>query len=317
MAKNKKSNRPSASTVGKDNLSRYLKDFIPDQLESDDRFLDIITWNIKFFNTRDSKRVENIKSILQELNADIFVLQEIEEGSLDELAEMLTRSRAGLYKAIYGTTGGDQRVAMLYDMDWVKASNSPIELFATENLTVSVDGTNKAVFPRLPLYTNFVAFREEEPFDFDLVGVHLKSQRGGGNEQRAAAAERLAKWITQEATDEDIIIVGDWNAPPERPEWQPLKELEEQGKIKFQGWNEAGDKAEASHLSVGGRRSRLDLIVVTETVPLEKNQEEATVINWNALLDSSNSPQILKEVIDTISDHLPVLTRFYFKDKDD
>jgi endonuclease/exonuclease/phosphatase family metal-dependent hydrolase len=317
MAKRKRRQSKKTTPISNDNLSRYLRDFIPEALEGDDRFLDIITWNIKFFNNRDPKRVDNIKTIMQELNADIFVLQEIEESSLDVVAELLNRSGAGLYKTVYGTTGGDQRVALLYDMDWVKASTAPNELFATENLTVTVnDGSSKEVFPRLPLHSVFVAHREEQPFDFHLVGVHLKSQRGGGSEQRTEAAKRLAQWMTTEVTDEDIIIAGDWNAPPDRPEWELFRALEAQEKVKFLGLNAVDNKTEASHLSVSGRRSRLDLIVVSEAADPALLSSKAEVINWNALLESQNSPSITKEVIDKISDHLPVLTRFYFEDMD-
>lgn len=318
MPKKKRSRQPKKATpISNDNLSRYLRDFIPDSLEGDNRFLDLITWNIKFFNNRDPKRVDNIQRIMQELNADIFVLQEIEEGSLDKVAEALTFSGAGLYKAVYGKTGGDQRVAFLYDTEWVKASSNIEALFEKENLTVSADGMDKPVFPRLPLHGTFVAYREEEPFDFHVVGVHLKSQRGGGQEQRAAAAQRLAQWATSETTDEDIIIAGDWNAPPERPEWEPFRELESKRAFKFLGLNTADNATEASHLSVGGRRSRLDLIVVSEAASPALFSSRATVINWNALLESRNAPSLLNEIVDTISDHLPVVTRFYFTDLDE
>jgi endonuclease/exonuclease/phosphatase family metal-dependent hydrolase len=305
----------SSNSNSNDNLSRYLSDFIPDELEGSDRFLDIITWNIKFFNNRDPQRVEDIRSIMQELNADIFVLQEIEAGALDEVAEALTFAGAGLYKTAYGTTGGDQRVAFMYDTEWVKASVDIEELFLKENLIVQVDGMEKPVFPRLPLHTTFVAYREAEPFDFHLVGVHLKSQRGGGSEQRTLAAERLAQWITSEISDEDAIVVGDWNAPPERPEWEAIRKLESQGVLNFAGWNTADEENEASFLGSGNRRSRLDLIVFTETIQ-PPEQTEATVINWNALLATDFSPRILETVVARISDHLPVLTRFYFSDRD-
>lgn len=317
----KKKNRQKSERVNSlnnDNLSRYLEDFIPDELEGNDKFLDLITWNIKFFNNRDPKRVDNIKSVIQELNADIFVLQEIEFGSLDEVAESLTKAGAGLYKVAYGTTGGDIRVAFMYDMEWVKASMNIEELVAN-NPTVSVNGTEKPIFPRLPLHSTFVARsinEEEEPFDFHLVGVHLKSQRDGGQEQRTGAANNLADWIQTKATDEDIIIAGDWNAPTDRPEWESIRQLEAEGVLKFEGWNGVGDDSEASYLSVGNRRSRLDLVVISEAIQPVETQQEAKVINWNALLESKNSPRILKDIVDNISDHLPVVTRFYFTDKD-
>lgn len=315
--RNQNTSRRPTPTLN-DNISRLLNrgDFVPDDLQGNDRFLDIITWNIKFFNNRDPQRVENIKSIMQELNADIFVLQEIESGSLDLIADTLTASGAGLYKTAYGTTGGDQRVAFMYDTEWVKSSMNVEELFASENLTVSEDGAEKPVFPRLPLYSAFVAYREEKPFDFDLVGVHLKSQRGGGQKQRTAAAEHLAKWIKNERNDEDVIIAGDWNAPPERKEWEALRQLEKKREIKFVGFNPTDSHQEASYLSVGNRRSRLDLIVVSESVPEADTQPTSAVVNWNLLLERNNR-QTLQELIDNISDHLPVLARFYFTDQDE
>lgn len=315
-------NSPQRNTpILNDNISRLLRsgDFIPDEFEGSDRFLDIISWNIKFFNDRDPRRVENIRIIMQELNADIFVLQEIEEGAVDIIADMLTGTGSGLYKTAYGTTGGDQRVAFIYDTEWVKASTDIEELFASENLTVQVDGVEKAVFPRLPLSASFTAYQEAEPFDFNLVGVHLKSQRGGGQQQRTEAANRLVSWIKNEATDEDVIIAGDWNAPPDRPEWKPLRQLEKQGDIKFISFNKSGESVEPSYLSVGNRRSRLDLIVVSSSVPQADIQQTAVVVNWNALLENSSLAQTratLEALIENISDHLPVLARFYFRDTD-
>lgn len=330
----------SSTVATNDRISAFLNDFVPDKVQGTDSFLDVITWNIKFFNTRDPQRVELIARIMQELNADLFVLQEIEEGSLDGIAETLTQAGAGLYKVVYGTTGGDQRVAFVYDMEWVKASTEIEELFE-DNPTVEVNTSRgarrKPVFPRLPLYGRFIVRAttldqegqpQESPFDFDLVGVHLKSQRGGGQEQRTEAARLLADWLMTEASDEDVIIAGDWNAPAERPEWQAIRELEEQEIISFQGFN---DNNEGSYLRVGGQRSRLDFIAVSKVISDEiarKNESdvrtdavgESVVINWNILLERSPRGQQTREILDavigTISDHLPVLTRFYFTDRD-
>lgn len=318
----KKGNTQSG-IASNDNISRLLlsdKDLVPDLDEGSDRFFDLITWNIKFFNDRDPKRVSIIISILQELNADIFVFQEIEENSLDIVAQNLTNAGAGLYKVAYGTTGGDQRVAIMYDMEWVKASEDIKELFGDENLTVKVKDVDKAVFPRLPLASNFVVRADKNPFDFNLVGVHLKSQRGGGDEQRKAAAQRLAQYIQSDALDEDIIIAGDWNSDPNEPEWKPILDLEAKGLLKFQGFNFVAPDMEGSHLSVGGRRSKLDIVAVTaQAAEAVVKGENAKVVEWTILDDSPlalTAKEVRKKVIDTISDHLPVLTRFNFTDTD-
>jgi len=320
--RNRRSRRNSSrppSVAPNDRITRLLssKDLVPPEGEGTDEFFDLITWNIKFFNNRDSKRVSLITNILQELNADIFVFQEIEERSLDVVAQKLIDNGAGLYKVAYGSTGGDQRVAIMYDMEWVKASEDIKELFFDERPTVRVGRVEKEVFPRLPLASNFVV-RAENPFDFNLVGVHLKSQRGGGDEQRETAAARLADYIQIDARDEDIIIAGDWNADPAQPEWEVIRDLEARGLLKFQGFNFVDGTVEGSHLSVGGRRSKLDLVVVTDNAAeavAKDFAKGAKVVDWT-FLDNMPTELTITDVRDTISDHLPVLTRFNFTDLD-
>ncbi|MUG95527.1 hypothetical protein F7734_25460 [Scytonema sp. UIC 10036] len=320
---NRRSRQPNSNpplVASNDRISKLLQseDLVPDPSQGSDKFFDLITWNIKFFNNRDPKRVAIITNILHELNADIFVFQEIEEHSLDVVAQNLIDSSAGLYKVAYGTTGGDQRVAIMYDTEWVKASEDIKELFGNEDLTVNVENLKKQVFPRLPLASNFVVRTADDPFDFNLVGVHLKSQRGGGFEQRKAAAQRLAEYIQNDAADEDIIIAGDWNADPNRPEWEPIQDLEKQGLLKFEGFNFVNSQVEGSHLSVGGRRSKLDVVAVTIDAA-KAVVKEADVVEWTILDDSPlalTEREVRKKVIDTISDHLPVLTRFNFTDRD-
>ena len=52
----KKGNTQLSIVAHNDNISRLLlsdKDVVPDLDEGSDRFFDLITWNIKFFNDRD------------------------------------------------------------------------------------------------------------------------------------------------------------------------------------------------------------------------------------------------------------------------
>jgi endonuclease/exonuclease/phosphatase family metal-dependent hydrolase len=103
-----------------DNLSIALEDIVPD----------VVAWNIRYFHDKDKKRVDTICAVLGELNADIFVLEEILEGSLQIVIDNLHSAGAGNYKVAYGTTGGDQRVAIMYDLDWIRAKETVAELFA-------------------------------------------------------------------------------------------------------------------------------------------------------------------------------------------
>src|ERR1051325_11325073 len=242
--------RQHTGVAANDHISAHLHAYVPEALRGTDRFLDIINWNIRWFNPRDAARLKRITEVFQELNADILVCQEIEAGALDAVADRLNASGAGFYKTAYGTTGGDQRVAIVYDTEWVRAKEDIAELFRDESPYVG--HTRKRIFPRLPLHATFVGKAEsrnadsgnaqEWAFDFHLVGLHLKSQRANGGDdgtaQRQKSAVRLAQWLKNELGDEpDVIMLGDWNAKPNEPEWQPVRDEEAHGKVRFQAWN--------------------------------------------------------------------------------
>src|ERR1043166_3415553 len=194
-------NASHAMTVAaNDNLSGHLNRYVPESLRGTDRFLDLINWNIRWFNPRDAARLKRITQVFTELNADILVCQEIEAGALDAVADRLNATGAGFYKTAYGTTGGDQRVAIVYDTEWVRAKEDIAELFRDESPYLG--HTRKRIFPRLPLHSTFTGKATEGAFDFHLVGLHLKSQRANdgddGTAQRQQSAERLAQWLKNE-----------------------------------------------------------------------------------------------------------------------
>lgn len=300
-----------AAVAPNDNLSGYLNRYVPEALRGSDRFLDLINWNIRWFNPRDATRLKRITQVFTELNADILVCQEIEAGALDPVADRLNATGAGFYKTAYGTTGGDQRVALVYDTEWVRAKEDITELFHDE--PPYVGKTRKRIFPRLPLHSTLVGKADDGAFDFHLVGLHLKSQRANdgddGTEQRRLSATRLTQWLTRDLGDEpDVILLGDWNAKPDEPEWQPVRAAEAAGKLRFLAWNKDN---EASHFFQNGAGSRLDLVVVSDDAEKVAVDQGARVIPWN---DAFASLTKLRGYIDTLSDHLPVVSRFYFTD---
>ncbi len=282
---------------------------VPDHLQGTDRFLDLVTWNIKFFDLKSADRVRMIGRTMNEISADIFVMQEIDTGAMQPVANFLNDIGAGHYSVAQGTTGGNQRVTVVYDQDWVRATSNPAEM--SEG---TIDENGKEAFPRLPLHMRMVvrSAGRPDPFEFDLMGVHLKSQRGPNRSmsQRVAAAAKIAEWMTTPANEwEDLIVAGDWNAEPGQPEWTRLRNLEEEKKLRFESWNKGG---EGSHLMKSGKSSRLDFIVVSEAASRQGAEGKAEVINWNEVLKRKTT---LSKVIDEISDHRPVVSRFYFFEK--
>ena len=298
-----------------DNISRRIGGLVPAALRGSDRFLDIVNWNIKYFTSGDPRRVRLVTLLMEEINADLFVLQEIEHGSLDGVVQALRDAHAGSYKVHYGATGGDQRIAFVYDTEWVKSKQDITDIFKEHN-----DATpgRKKPFPRLPLYSQFTGRTSGKAFDFHLMGVHLKSQRvaqgatDAGDAQREAAAVRLARWMKAELDDEqDAIVMGDFNAPPDRKEWEALRELERTDKARFVSWN---DKKEGSHFYKSGRNSRLDLVLVSKDADGNAVDKKAHVINWN---DAFPKTDLFNDIVTYISDHRPVISRFYFDERND
>jgi endonuclease/exonuclease/phosphatase family metal-dependent hydrolase len=306
-----------------DHLSRAFDaaGLIPDRFKGADDFLDIVTWNIRYFHHHDPARVERVTEILSTLNADIVVLQEILEGSLDPVVAGLAQRDAGYYQVAYGTTGGNQRVAIMYDLDWVRAKDDVTELFGKGRVKTP---EGKEVFWRLPLRAYLTVLSEvTDPFDFQLVGVHLKSQRGGGDVQRELAADCLGEWLNSDAqlVDADVIIMGDWNEPPDAPAWRSFHDLESAGRARFRSIN---TKSAISHLYFKNKRSigsRLDLVALSMAAK-DELVGDPTVVRWRSLDDlldtqpkAAQIKRYIKEISMDISDHMPVVTRFFFEER--
>lgn len=291
-----------------DNISAAINEFVPEDLQGTDRFLDIVNWNIRYFNELDASRVRLITKIMGEINADIFVLQEIADQALEEVATALNGSGAGFYKTAYGHSGGTQRVSFLYDTEWVRTKEDFAELFADEPNTLP--NSSKRIFPRLPFHNVFLGRSSDGRIDFHLAGVHLKAYMGPndpGTEQRRLSAERLARWVENETEDKDVIVLGDWNKAPEAPEWKAIQDLERAGQVRFHAWNH---KNEGSHF-YKGKLSRIDLVMVSDDIEKVAVVKEAKVIPWKRVFESST---LRNDLIARISDHMPVVSRFYFQD---
>jgi exonuclease III len=271
--------------------------------------------------------VKKIEQVLSVLNSDIFVFQEIANESLDGLAQSLSANGKGSYKVEYGTTGGQQRIAIMWDMEWVRTKDDIRELFGKNAVTTP---SGKDVFPRLPLWNYFFCksiASNKRGFDFQLVGLHLKSQldKGGMGEdelQRTLSCEKLADWLQKDANhfDADTILLGDWNEPPSARAWDAMRRLEGENKVKFEKINDATN---FSHLYYRNRNdvgSLLDLRVVTSPFARQMNKKTGGTIHWltlEQLLASDATAGEIKKTIEEIkkeiTDHMPVLTRFGVK----
>lgn len=329
-----------------DHLSAALADIVPEAQRGTDRYLDVVQWNIEWFGARKSEEKDKVRKgliyqILAALNADLFVFQEVAgpssdgryPGSLDDIAEALTASGAGNYAVYYTKAGGEQRVAMMYDRDWVRAKADVEELFP-RNTHRTPDGKD-AFAGRTPLYGYFTAraVGEANPnapgggavgrkFDFQALGVHLKAM-GDGGPQRLASAKVLAEWLKKTApmVDSDALILGDWNASPDDECWAPIHAMEGAG-VHFRQIN---DPSDFSYLWLANRQdkyvSRIDLTAMTLSSAQNVVGKAAEVIQWKPIeeviatagsLTATAVRRVMEKLKEQVSDHLPTVSRFYY-----
>ncbi|MDX1951163.1 MAG: endonuclease/exonuclease/phosphatase family protein [Verrucomicrobiota bacterium] len=341
--------RANVITADNDNYSEALSDIVPKEYRGSDRYLDVIQWNIEWFGaaksrSKDARRFALVQQILQTLNADLFIFQEIagpspdgrREGVLDPIARALTETGAGDYAVDYTLAGGEQRVAMMWDRDWIRAKDDVKELFPKGTHKMP-GGQADAFAGRTPLYGYFTAripidlddiapnpTGGLEKFDFQALGVHLKAMADGAP-QREESARVLAAWLQNEAlvTDNDTLIMGDFNAPPGDKCWDPFAALENapNSKVKFRSIN---DPSDFSYMWLANRTtkftSKIDLAVISLASADQIVGKPAQVVRWKPIQDviaetgdmtKAEVVAVLREMKETISDHLPVLHRFY------
>jgi endonuclease/exonuclease/phosphatase family metal-dependent hydrolase len=341
--------RDGVLTADNDNLATALRDLVPDQFRDTDQYLNIVQWNLEWFGatrsrTWDRVRTDTILEVLRALNADLFVFQEVKgpsgdgryPGALDQLADDLTASGAGDYAVFYTEAGGEQRVAMMWDRDWIRAKGEVTDLFKRGEY--KTERGKDAFAGRTPLHGHFTvrgsyddALGTSSRFDFQVLGVHLKAMEDGGP-QRLRSAEVLAEWLTDVApqVDADVLVMGDWNAPPDAECWKPFHDMDgdpdnPKTKVVFRAIN---DPSDFSYLWLRNRTtkyvSRIDLHAVSlcsadEIVP----EFAGKAVRWRPIEDAiaragnlrdREVRDVMQRIKEHVSDHLPVVTRFYLTD---
>ena len=333
-----------------DHAARAFSEYVPKEYRDTAQYIDVLQWNIEWFGAgksqaKDRQRFNRVVDILEAFNSDLFVFQEIAgpskdgryPGVLDAVAEELNRRGAGDYVVYYTAAGGEQRVAMMWDRDWLRSKADVEDLFPRG--AHQQPGKKDPFAGRTPLYGYFTARIPSgssvpvspgtEKFDFQVLGVHLKAMAEGAPQRKESAAI-LANWLTTtaQATDSDTMILGDWNAAPDAPEWAPFHALEDDPATPVH-FRDINDPSDYSYLWLANRSnrflSRIDLAAVTlASADQVVDQQIAKVVQWvpiqEALARAGSMKdkavvKVLQEVKEAVSDHLPTLARFYIKQK--
>lgn len=245
--------------------------------------LDVATWNIEFFPKAD-RTVEVVADLIASLRLDLIVVEEVASiAAWDELVARLP-DHGGVLSSHRYTPSEYQKIGVLYREDLIEVTGD--ELLFVE------DGYN---WPRPALLVH----ARVGDVDLDVIGLHLKAGRTSDDrDRRIAAIQDLDAWIAaRAATEDEVLILGDWNEDlePDDLAFAPLIAAPERYTIHTWPLEEA---QAASFIPSG---SLIDHVVTTAGLAGEVAGGTTVIPPLDAQL-----PRYEPDV----SDHLPVVLSF-------
>lgn len=154
--------------------------------------LDVVTWNIENFPMQ-SNTVEVVADIIRNLDADIYAIQEVDDMNA---FNTLIASLEGYEGVVYDVRGGIE-LGYIYKKNEITSFGTPIELF---------DG-DTSPFPREPVEVDIT---HNNGLTVKLINIHLKCC-DGSEDRRTDASNKLKSYIDDNFSEEEVIILGDWN----------------------------------------------------------------------------------------------------------
>ncbi|MEN8154907.1 MAG: hypothetical protein ABFR75_12885, partial [Acidobacteriota bacterium] len=146
-----------------------------------DKTFELVTWNMHNYPDNGDKSKESYKIIIENLDIDLYAVQEIAStSSFDALMDLLP-GYSGIYSDdTYGN--GYQKTGIIY-------KNDMIEILSKEQIYED----KQYEFPRPPLVLKLNVTKNGFSFDFYLIVIHLKAYEGEEELDRRRGAVRLLK----------------------------------------------------------------------------------------------------------------------------
>lgn len=187
--------------------------------------LEFLSWNLRHAGVELLGEGGALGLGLAALRPAVALLQECPRRALPPQFMVEGPDGARTYRTVQGLGGGDQRLAIVYDLERARLKRRPTEILEDK-------------LRRPPLAAVFALLPDGliEPVDLHLVNVHLLSRGGDNIVARLAEAQALADWIEKTAPEArlDLMVGGDWNGPANDEMLEPLTGLERRSRGAFQ-----------------------------------------------------------------------------------
>lgn len=269
----------------------------PGEDVSKDKTFEVATWNIEWFGSTsngpsdEARQMENVIEVINEVDADIYALQEI--ASPSAFAE-LVNSLEG-YGGILANFSQSQETAYLFKRATVDSLDSGL---VTENMTQSNWANG-----RYPLFFHFTATINEESRQIYAFNIHAKAfDDSDSYSQRENASRELKLYLDNLHSQDHVLFIGDYNdtiiGSITSGEDSPYKNFDED-----QEYTIITKKLEEKGLNSQSAGSFIDHITITseladEYIPGTERVENVSYIG---------------SYLSTTSDHYPIWTRFQFE----
>ena len=264
-----------------------------------DASLEVITWNLEFFPTNGQTTLDNVSQAIQQLQADVFAFQEIDNETL--LSEMVNGIDG--YEVAIGASGGSLKLAYIYRSASVQV-NSIYEIFTSSEYWQP--------FPRRPLVFDF-NFQNE---NYIVINNHYKCCGDGiidyGDDsdeetRRYNATNLIKEYIDTNFPNKKVFVVGDLNdvVTDEEPNNVFQKIIDDSQNYLIADMEIATGNSD--NWSYPSWPSQIDHIIITNELFDAYNSANTVV---QTIKVDSYLPGGLTEYFENFSDHRPVGMKF-------
>lgn len=277
----------------------------------DSNKIEIVTWNIEHFPNNDISDVY-VKEILESLNADIYILQEIQSESI--FANMLNDMAD--YNYLLHKNSAGLGLAVVYKNGLVKVNNST-DLFKEEVVDYFAG--------RPPLLTKVEWKYNGIIKELTIINVHYKccgnnvisyvpDENGKWDEEyrRLKSSELLHSYIMANLNTENVIVAGDWNDAIQEPDSTNVFKIfiADSTNFKFADMNIAtGDVANWSWQGWSSSYPAIHFDHILINKNLFDEFENSAVIDVIKLEEYFKNG--ISEYDENVSDHRPVYIKVY------
>ncbi|UJP64503.1 T9SS-dependent choice-of-anchor J family protein [Mongoliitalea daihaiensis] len=290
--------------------------------------LDVVTWNIEWFGsasngpTNVNLQLENVKKVIEDLDADIYAFQEIASLSrFNQLVEALPGYGGVVSPAT--SAGGDfaeeaQKLTYLFKLETIDTLQTKVLLTGvTPDLLVDYPSGRDRFWAsgRLPFLMEIQTKKNGVSKTINMINVHTRSNGGGESAANPRYAMRrydvnvLKDTLDAHYADVPLIILGDFNDDLDETvanQDAPTVGTSETSFINYINDPENYNPITIS-LSNAGLRTFPTFENVIDHIIISNEMNESWLVNSERIY----FPYDLIPAYDrTTSDHLPVKARF-------